>query len=323
MQLYARALKASGAIVSVIAIHYPHTSEKYTWHGIPVYPLKGNNRKFQTLLLKRKAVHIFKTIHKALPVDVVHSFWLNQTTIIGKAIAKSKHVPLIATAMGQEMRTSKSNLIRFKKADFPIVALCDFQKEALEKRGIQAQQLIPWGIEEAISREKRVDLICVGNLVPLKNSGYFVELCAELLKSKPDLRAKIVGIGPLASQLQNQIKEHGLQDHVELTGSLDYHETQQLIAQSKVLVSASDFEGFGMTIIEAMAHKTHVIASPVGIAKELEIPHLTFDVALDAAMIQVQLRSGVPEAVIWDIKDTVVAYRAIYEYESKEKENAS
>ena len=323
MQLYARALKASGTRVSVIAIHYPHTSEKYTWHGIPVYPLKGNNRKFQTLLLKRKAIQIFKTIHKALPVDVVHSFWLNQTTIIGKAVAKSKQLPLVATAMGQEMRTPNPSFLRFKKADFPIVALCDFQKEALKKKGIQPKHIIPWGIEKAISADKKVDLICVGNLVPLKNSGYFVELCAELLKSKPDLRAKIVGIGPLASQLQNQIKDHGLQDHVDLTGVLDYHETQQLIAESRVLVSASEFEGFGMTIIEAMAHKTHVIASPVGIAKELEIPHLTFDVALDAAMIQVQFRSAAPEPILWDIKDTVTAYRAIYESESKEKENAS
>lgn len=225
--------------------------------------------------------------------------------------------------MGQEMRNANPNFNRWQKATFPIVALSKFHKKSLEEKRVNVRYMIPFGLEKMISAEKDLDLICVGNLIPLKNMGYFIELCAELLKMQHDLKAKIVGTGPLSAALQIQIDESRLQNNVELTGSLDYLETQQLIARSKVLVSTSEFEGFGMTTVEAMASKTHVMASPVGIAGELDIPHLTFDVALDAAMIQLQLRSAAPEPILWDIKDTVARYCAIYESESKEKENAS
>ena len=119
--------------------------------------------------------------------------------------------------------------------------------------------------------------------------------------------------------MQHQIQSSGLNANVQLTGALSYEETQKWIAQSKVLVSASSFEGFGMTIIESLAQETHVLATPVGIAKELEIPHLIGDPKLDVAMLQMLLKADRPEHQIFPIEATVKAYNSIYESVSRGK----
>lgn len=312
MQLFANELSRQGIKISVITIHYPYSKQQYSWLGINVYPLNGNNKKYKGLLLKKEALKIAKRINKDSKIDYVHSFWLNESTRIGKSIASSLNVRLVATVMGQEMCTPGLGFNRWKKALFPVVALCDFQKLELKKKGVSPSHVIPWGVVPNTIQAKENDLICVGNLVPLKNVRYFVELCHEIAKSKSDLSAKIVGTGFLSSVLQSQINELGLSKNVELTGILPYNETQSIIAKSKVLIHPSQFEGFGMTIIEALASQTHVISTPVGIAAELEIPHLTENLEIDGAMVSLLLSSSAPEPKIFDIKSTVVAYRSIY-----------
>lgn len=312
LQIYAKALKEDGVKVSVIAIHYPFMKDAYLWQGIEVFPLNGQNKKFRTLQLRRKALKKIKAINERDHVDIIHSFWLHETTKIAKFVSKDLNIRLVATAMGQEMINPKPGFKKWKKATFPIIAQSDFQAEALKKKGIESRAVISWGINQIQTSEKLFDLVCVSNLVPVKNVKYFVELCGELVKSKPDLTAKIIGTGPLASALQNQIVDLGIKNNVELTGSIPYDETLIFIAQSRVLVHPSNFEGFGMIFIEAMASGTHFISNPVGVAKRLENPFLTGDVAIDASMIQVQLKSAPPEPILFDIKDTVAKHKTIY-----------
>lgn len=312
MQIFARALLREGVRVSVITIHYPYSGIPYDWFGAKVYPLNGRNKKHRTLLHKRNAVQLAKSIHENDPVDVVHSFWLNESTKVGKAVSKALGLPLVATVMGQEMRNAKPGFKRWRKSDFPIVALCRFQAEQLKRKQVEPTHIIPWGVEKTRRAPKSIDLICVGNLVPLKNIGYFVELCRQLVSNHPELSARIVGTGPQSSVLQQRINALGLTNKVLLMGELPYEQTQELIAQSKVLVHPSQFEGFGMTIIEAIAAGTHVLSTPVGIANELEIPHLTEDLAIDAAMLQMQLKSPPPEPFLHDIKASVRAYFLLY-----------
>ncbi|MDB2657545.1 glycosyltransferase [Crocinitomicaceae bacterium] len=321
--IYAKALAESGTDVSIITLQYPFVSESYKWNGISVYPMNGANKKVKQLFLMRKAVECAVKIHKEKSVDVVHSFWLHRATDIAMKVSQSLSVPMIATAMGQEMRNPNRRFERWKKVNFPIVSISEFQSDALKREGVIPTSIIPWGIENAIAAEKDVDLICVGSLIPLKNVSYFLELCAQLKSQNTDYKAAIIGDGPEKVELQNSIQSNDLSANVQLVGSLSYEETQKWIARSKVLVHASNFEGFGMTIIEAMANETHVLATPVGIAKSLEIPHLIGDLELDGAMVQLLLKADRPESRIFQISETVDAYQTIYESVSRGKATGS
>ena len=286
-----------------------------------MYPLNGANKKLKQLSLASKAIRTARAIHKGNPIDVVHSFWLNRATEIGKKVAQALNVPIVATVMGQEMRHPNYRFEKWKKADFPIIAISAFQADALKRHDIDPKQVIPWGINPKFdSKTKDVDLVCVGSLIPLKNVNYFVELCSKLYVEAPHFRAIIIGDGSEKKQLEDQIQTRGLTSKIEMLGSLSYEETQNWIARSKVLVHPSDFEGFGMTIIEGLAYESHVVSTPVGIAKSLEIPHLIGDSQLDAAMLRILLKSNRPKSLVFDINETVEAYSAIYESVSKERE---
>lgn len=311
--IYARELAESGCTVSVIALQYPFTSEAYQWHGISVYPLNGANKKWKQAFLPKKTIICARKIHKANPVQVIHVFWLHRATEIAEKVAKTLEIPLVATVMGQEMRNPIRRFNRWKNARFPIVSISEFQSQELKKEGVIASDIIPWGVVSTISREKDIDLIYVGSLITLKNVEYFVELCAQINDDEHTYQSVIVGDGPKRDELDKQIKSIGKKVNIKFTGALPYEETQNWIARSKVLVHPSEFEGFGMTIIEAMATETHVLATPVGIAKNLEIPHLIGEVQLDVAMLKMLLKSERPQATEFKIADTVQAYLAIYE----------
>jgi len=305
--------------VSIISLQYPFSSEEYEWNGISVYPMNGANKTWKQAFLSKKAIICARKIHAEKPIQVVHSFWLHRTTEIAEKIAATLKVPMIATVMGQEMRNSNRRFNQWKQAKFPIVSISDFQSDELKKEGVIASQVVPWGIQSTNSQEKDIDLIFVGSLIALKNVDYFIELCGQLATEENTYRAVIVGDGPLRDVLEEKAGEIGGNVSVEFMGTLSYPETQDFIARSKVLVHPSEFEGFGMTVIEALASETHVIATPVGIAKSLEVPHLIGDIQLDLAMLKMLLKSDRPKAVAIDIYDTVRAYLVIYESVSREK----
>ncbi len=317
--IYAKGLSESGVKVSIITLQYPFRKGKYKWNGISVFPLNGANKKVKQLLLTNKAIKSAIKIHEENPVDVVHSFWLHRATEIAMKVGQSLNVPVLATAMGQEMRNPKSNFEKWKNVDIPIISISEFQSDALKREGVVPTQIIPWGIDYFGIKDKRVDLVCVGSLIPLKNVAYFVELCALLKSHIPDFKAGIIGDGPEKNAITRQIKENDLESNIQMPGALSYEGAIWWTGHAKVLVSASEFEGFGMTIIEAMACETHVLATPVGIAKELEVPHLIGDPQLDVAMLLMLLKADPPKHKLFSIEGTVSAYKAIYESVSRGK----
>jgi len=96
-------------------------------------------------------------------------------------------------------------------------------------------------------------LIYVGRLEENKGIHLFMEISHQL-----DLPLKIVGEGPMEEQLR------GL-PNIELLGKRPHEEVLQLIQHAKALLFPSlCYEGMPMTILEAFAHKTPVIASNLG-----------------------------------------------------------
>lgn len=89
------------------------------------------------------------------------------------------------------------------------------------------------------------------------NAGYLHKNTLTLLKAfnrikdKTDHRLVIAGRFEVPKYLE-YIKNNDLDKYITLTGFLPEEELQQLICQSRLFVSSSLFEGFGMTPIEAI-----------------------------------------------------------------------
>lgn len=107
----------------------------------------------------------------------------------------------------------------------------------------------------------------VGTLVPHKRGDYLVELFGRLAPGHPRLHLVLVGDGPMASSLREQVDQLGLAGRITLTGYVDdvlpYY--QDVI---DINVSVSREEGLGLSILEGAACGLPAIACEAGGLRE-------------------------------------------------------
>src|SRR5580704_7464843 len=90
--------------IHVIAFQYPPKYGHYKWNGIDVYSTAGGTQKNLTrFLLWRKVWKELKRIRKEYGIDVIHSLWLTECTLIAQKYARRFGIKHVAYAIGQEV----------------------------------------------------------------------------------------------------------------------------------------------------------------------------------------------------------------------------
>ncbi|KFI88041.1 glycosyltransferase [Bifidobacterium reuteri DSM 23975] len=154
-------------------------------------------------------------------------------------------------------------------------------------------------------------IICVARLLPeKKGQDILIDALAELARGGETYRCLFVGAAPAEhpeyrQQLIDRAGEHQLSD-VEFLGNRN--DIPHLLAQSDAFVLPSRYEGFGISIIEAMMAKVPVIASAVDGPKEI-IGDNTYGVLFESGDSG-QLASAIHHVMVTDNQAMVeTAYR--------------
>jgi len=117
-----------------------------------------------------------------------------------------------------------------------------------------------------VERSGPLHLAFAGRLEPEKGLDDFL----RLLPTDFDARLTIVGEGAEMARCQATSAERGWTDRVRFTGRLSHPETLAKIAASHVLVQPSRvLETYGLTLIEALAQGTNILAVNRGAAPEI------------------------------------------------------
>ena len=112
-------------------------------------------------------------------------------------------------------------------------------------------------------------LIYVGGFSPHKNLSMLLDVVRELIAHDGfrDVRLLLVGdytgdsFYSCYSQLRNQVRTTGMEEHVLFTGRVEDEELRALLNRSCALVLPSLCEGFGLPAVEAAACGTAVLAT--------------------------------------------------------------
>jgi glycosyltransferase involved in cell wall biosynthesis len=113
-------------------------------------------------------------------------------------------------------------------------------------------------------------LTVVSRLVPYKRVDLVVRALAALRDERPDLRLVVIGQGPERDRLAALAEELGVADRVELRGFVPSHaDVLATVAGSAAFVSASEIEGFGIVVAEAMALGTPYAVSDIPAFREI------------------------------------------------------
>ncbi len=105
-------------------------------------------------------------------------------------------------------------------------------------------------------------LVTVGNLKAQKNHRFLLEAFREL--KNENISLDIYGKGPLQEELQKMIDEHGL--NVTLKGQVTDIEKQ--LGQYDLYVMSSLYEGFSLSVLEAMAVGMPTLLTDIASFKE-------------------------------------------------------
>ena len=105
-----------------------------------------------------------------------------------------------------------------------------------------------------------------------KGSDLFVEAMCRLLPKYPDFTAVLVGHVsvdnvPFVEKLKQRIAAAGLAERVRFLGELPIEEVPLWYQRISIYVFASRVEGFGLTMLEAMAAGDAVVATRAGAAE--------------------------------------------------------
>lgn len=260
--------------LTIIALHYPYEVRVYTWKGIQVYAMGGDNaRGWKKIGVFRKTLKRLQLIHQDHPIDHIHSFWLSDATVIGHRFSKKQGIPFSAGLMGQDAREDNRYLKHLPLDKLKISANSTIQAELFEQNtGVGIDSVIPFGIEpisRSESTDRTIDILGVGALTELKNYRVFLDVVQELKRREIRFKARILGDGPERKSLENFIASEGLSDCVELAGLVSREEVIRQMKQSRILLHTSSYESFGYVFLEALSVGAYVVSFEVGASKDI------------------------------------------------------
>ena len=101
-----------------------------------------------------------------------------------------------------------------------------------------------------------------GRLSPVKGFHDLIKAFQSVSQQEPRAHLWLVGDGPQRKELEALVQSQGLENKVRLI--TDTQETDEILHAFDIFCAPSIQEGFGLSILEAMARRTPVVASRVG-----------------------------------------------------------
>lgn len=160
-------------------------------------------------------------------------------------------------------------------------AVAQFLSSSREISRFSQVSVIYYGYSRRINCEEKQNIVkplnqsvlrigTISRLAPQKNLQLLIELGSKLKSSQQDFKIRIVGAGPDKLQLQKRIEELDLHDDILLLGRQS--DVMPFLQAQDVFVLTSNYEGFGLVLLEAMDAGLPIVA-----ARNSSIPEVLGD----------------------------------------------
>jgi len=158
------------------------------------------------------------------------------------------------------------------------IAVSKFTADTLEVNGVSKAKIFTSsnGIEyrtiekvKPLYRKKFFDAVFVGRISWEKGISDLVFAWKKVTVKDPYAKLLIIGVGPQLAELKEIIQKLGLNDNVFVKGYCEDEEMYALMKSSKTYIFPSMFEGWGLSIAEALACGLPVICYDIPALKEV------------------------------------------------------
>lgn len=116
--------------------------------------------------------------------------------------------------------------------------------------------------QDFVNSKEENSIIWVGRMIHWKHAELAIELAKKLKLNSISFQMKLIGDGPMAEYLNEEVKKSDLQENVHFLGVLDSKQTRLEMERSQIMISTSDHnEGWGAVVNEGMASGCAMVAS--------------------------------------------------------------
>jgi len=150
----------------------------------------------------------------------------------------------------------------------PFVSISQSSRDDLVARGISPERIEVQhcgirrpSIPPVDYARRGARVACVGRLEPYKQIDVLLRAVAKLSERFPEVRLDVIGRGTDRPRLEKVAARLGIDERTRFVGFVSDEERDRLLASARVCVCPSTKEGWGLTVIEAAALGTPVVAT--------------------------------------------------------------
>ncbi len=226
---------------------------------------------------------------RRIGVRHIHAHFANAPAAVVHFASLMTGIPFSFTAHAKDLYLTPKSVVRRRAQAATFVATCtgynwNYLRELIVADERAKIHLVYHGMDlsmfaadarESDEPESAYRLLSVGRLVPKKGHEHLSAACAKLRDTGYEIRCRIVGGGPLKTELQAQIVRLGLEGVVSLEGSMTHadliglYRRAALFALAPRITDAGDRDGIPNVIAEAMAAGVPVVSTDVSGIPEL------------------------------------------------------
>lgn len=158
--------------------------------------------------------------------------------------------------------------LAYRRARF--LAISESTRDDLVRRGIAAERVavVHCGMDHAtyrhdpaVGKSAQPTIVFLGRLRRYKGVDWAMRVLPRVRERVPGARLVVVGDGPFRADLERAAARLGVREAVEFRGFLPAAEKVRALQRAWALVQPSPKEGWGLTVVEAGACGTAVVAA--------------------------------------------------------------
>lgn len=256
------------------------------WHCVNFYPKFPKLAKNYWL---KCGMELFRQyIKKFGKPDIIHVHSLLNAGYLALQILKEFNIPYVVT---EHSTAYARNLISKEVIDSldPIIKNCSKRlavsqefSNLLEKKTNISWSYLPNMVDNSFIKDdlfllqSEFVLINVCLLDKKKRVDVLIRAFAKALKINPDMKLKIGGDGPERLDLEKLVDDLKISNAVTFLGLLSRKKVKEEINKSSAFVLSSEYETFGVVLVEALALGKPVIATKCGGPESIVKPEVGY-----------------------------------------------
>ena len=267
-----RRVVANGHKVTLLCCRYPDAQDEEIIDGIRIIRRGQRNtfnfvvpKAYRSLTKNRHFDIVFDDINK---IPFFTPFFVNEPliAIIHHFFGQSIFLESVLPFAGYVFFSEKFVPSIYSKV--PFAAVSESTRRELVHKGVRSKiNLLPNGVDfsrYAVIDGMKSDIPLIGyfgRLKKYKRIEHFLKAIPNIIKKLPTAKFLVVGEGSYRKNLEKLALSLGIFEKVQFTGAVSHREKVVLLNRMWIAVNPSPKEGWGLTVIEANACQTPVVAA--------------------------------------------------------------